>query len=203
MMKECFDPESVAGCILNGQIALVPTDTVYGLVGLPGLPTTEARIFNIKRRPANRHLPILVSSQQQLHDLGVKLNRFTSSLIESEFVPGPLSIAAGITTSNAPSWLKERDEIAFRFPNEEFLLEILNLTGPLLSTSANIHKHDTPNNVEEILQSFDDKPDVFVDLGTRDTIPSTLVNCNTLDIPVIEREGVISNKQIKKVLDIE
>lgn len=192
-------PEIVAAArdsLLAGGVALVPTDTVYGLAVAAGRPEAAARIFALKNRPAARHLPIMVAGVDQLPTLGVVVTPDARKLLDA-FAPGPITIAFGL--SGAPEWLAGRDEVAVRIPKEEALLAILRETGPLLVTSANAHAQETPETVPDILAMLDGEPDVVLDGGPRQSVPSTLVNCN-LPAPRIEREGQIPADQIEKVL---
>jgi L-threonylcarbamoyladenylate synthase len=194
-------PEIVAAArdsLLDGGVALVPTDTVYGLAVAAGRPEAAARIFALKNRPAARNLPIMVAGVDQLPALGVVITADARKLLDA-FAPGPITIAFGLDPAATPAWLAGRDEIAVRVPREEALLAILRETGPLLVTSANAHQQETPETVADILAMLDGEPDVVLDGGPRRSVPSTLVNCN-LPTPRIERVGQIPEDQIEKVL---
>ncbi|MDR7281060.1 L-threonylcarbamoyladenylate synthase [Catenuloplanes atrovinosus] len=194
-------PEIVAAArdsLLAGGVALVPTDTVYGLAAAAGRPEAAARIFALKNRPAARNLPIMVSGVDQLPGLGVVITPDARKLLDA-FAPGPITIAFGVDPAAAPEWLAGREEVAVRIPREEALLAIIRETGPLLVTSANAHAQETPETVPDILAMLDGEPDVVLDGGPRQSVPSTLVNCN-LPAPRIERAGQIPADQIEKVL---
>jgi len=188
-----------AMCLNKGGIVLLPTDTVYGLAVHPvaGMGSLE-RLFAMKRRPASRKLPIMVADRYALVDLGARVNEPASRLLAA-FTPGALTLALGVDEAKAPSWLAGRDEIAVRIPAEESLLEILRETGPLLVTSANLHNESTPESAESALRALDGEPDLVIDGGTRNVVPSTLVNCN-VEPPRIERVGWIPEDKIEGVL---
>lgn len=183
---------------MQGGVLLVPTDTVYGLAVHPEREDAIERLFALKQRPKTRNLPVMVASVFGLADLGVQITEAASKLMGA-FFPGPLSLALGVREADAPKWLAGRTEIAVRVPADEIMLEILRATGPLLVTSANIHAHDTAESVSAILTQFEGKPDLVIDGGVRDVVPSTLVNCNLAE-PAIERVGAISAEQIEQVL---
>jgi L-threonylcarbamoyladenylate synthase len=190
--------EQIAACLAGGGVALLPTDTVYGLAVHPNRPDAKARLFAMKRRPGSVNLPIMVASTADLPALGVEITEPARRLMAA-FFPGPLSVALGVGSGAAPRWLTGRVECAVRIPDDEPLLELLRSTGPLLVTSANIHEQATPESAQSVLASLDGQPDIVVDGGIRKVVPSTLVNCN-LPVPVIEREGVISRQEIERVL---
>ena len=70
---------------------------------------------------------------------------------------------------------------------------------PLLVTSANLHGASTPESLADALAQLDGAPDIAIDGGTLNTVPSTLVNCRS-DPPVVEREGAIPAADILALL---
>ncbi|MDQ4025411.1 MAG: Sua5/YciO/YrdC/YwlC family protein, partial [Actinomycetota bacterium] len=61
-----MDVAEVAAAIREGGVAILPTDTVYGVGTVPaGAPT----IFELKRRPVEKALPVLGSDVDQLRDV--------------------------------------------------------------------------------------------------------------------------------------
>jgi len=191
----------IARCITEGGVALIPTDTVYGLAVSPRHPKSVEALFKMKRRPASSNLPILVADLREISELGLSINWAANALLRSHLVPGALTLALGFSGDARANWLEGRDEVAVRIPDHKPLLEVLQLTGPLLVTSANIHGSPTPNSVHQILAQLDGSPAISVDGGLLEAVPSTLVNCHG-DKPVLEREGVISESEIRRVLGV-
>ena len=185
-------------CLANGGVVLMPTDTVYGLIVHPTRDDAAARLFAMKRRPMTRNLPIMVSAVAELKQLGVDITGPARRLLDA-FSPGPLSVALGLRAGAAPSWLADRAEVAVRVPADDGLVALLEATGPLLVTSANLHEQATPESVDPILATLDGEPDLVIDGGPRQTVPSTLVNCN-LPAPVIERLGAVPRDEIERIL---
>ena len=189
----------VEACLRDGGVALLPTDTVYGLAALPSIPSAVERIFAIKNRPPTRSLPVMVAGREGLEGLGVSVPPAAEKLMSSPWMPGPLTIALGFGDGERPEWLAEREEMAFRVPDEPIMLEVLARTGALHVTSANMHAEDTLQEVSQIVAQLAFAPDIVVDDGPRDTVPSTLVNC-AVEPPVVEREGVVSHAEIEAFL---
>lgn len=181
----------VVTSLQSGGVVVVPTDTVYGLAVSPLFPESVERLYELKQRPRHMNLPIMVADITAMEDLGAAINSRARCLLESEYVPGALTVVIGFENEPKVPWLAGREEVAIRIPNDERLLAILRATGPLLVTSANASGQHTPKNVGEILTQLNGKPDVAIDGGEIKTIPSTIVNCR-LDPPKVEREGVIS-----------
>jgi L-threonylcarbamoyladenylate synthase len=192
--------EEIVGCLENGGVVLLPTDTVYGLAVNPNFDKSIDRLFALKRRPRNVNLPIMVASDDELEPLGFEISESARRLLKSPLVPGSLTLALGFHSDFRPSWLAGRDEAAIRIPNDERLLAVLRKTGPLLVTSANAHSADTPDNIDDILAQLDGAPELAIDGGTLKTTASTLVNCR-VDPPKIERLGVVPEAELLKYLN--
>lgn len=190
--------------ILNsGGVVLLPTDTVYGLAASPLSKKAVGKIFELKMRPGSVNLPIMVASIDNLNDLGVNLQSGAKRLFNSKYVPGDLTIILGFAPKPLVPWLNGRDECAIRIPNHNNLLKLLKETGPLLVTSANKHGvNPTPNNVNDILKDLNGEPDLVIDGGIVENIPSTIVNCR-LNPPIVERTGRISEQELLKIIHNE
>ncbi|MEL7221728.1 MAG: L-threonylcarbamoyladenylate synthase [Bacteroidota bacterium] len=193
--------KQIADCLLQEGVVLLPTDTVYGLAVSPQFPKAVDRLFELKQRERHKNLPIMVADIPAMEQLGVAINARARRLLESEYVPGALTVAIGFTTIPTVAWLEGREEVAIRIPDDEQLLAVLRATGPLLVTSANASGYPvTPPLVADILPQLHGKPDLVVEGGSIKTIPSTLVNCRK-DPPQIEREGAIPTAAIEAILD--
>lgn len=199
-MTELTEPTiaEVAATLLDGGVALVPTDTVYGLAAAPGDVRAIRRIFAIKNRPPARNLPVMVADPEQLPALGVRVTTAAAKLLASEYMPGPLTLALGFD-GEQPAWLAGREEVAVRIPAHPWMRDLLRVTGPLLVTSANLHAQATQESVAGILEQLTERPDVVVDGGTLSVVPSTLVNVN-VEPPRIEREGAVPAGRIMEVI---
>jgi L-threonylcarbamoyladenylate synthase len=191
--------DRAAACLLAGGVVLLPTDTVYGLAVHPDHDEAITRLFAMKGRPRSVNLPVMISSRDDIVALGGVVSRAAELLLESKYVPGALTLAVGVQPERLPPWLRGRVEFAVRMPDDERLLAIIRKTGPLLVTSANLHAAQVRESVPEILQSLVTKPDLVIDDGNRDTVPSTLVNCRLVP-PVVERVGAVSQEEIEAIL---
>lgn len=201
MKKSTSNIEEVAECLKKGGVVLLPTDTVYGLAAAPTQKKAVERIFELKSRPGSFNLPIMVSSIKYLEILGLDLNDYARKLLNSKYVPGALSLVLGFKDSPLHPWLKGREEVAVRIPNDEWLLAVLEKAGPVLVTSANRHnRNQTPANIREVLEDLNGAPDMAIDGGNLENIASTIINCR-FDPPVIERQGEITQEELQKILD--
>lgn len=188
-----------AELLYDNGVILTPTDTVYGLICLPTSDIAIEKIFEMKERPANRHLPIIVADWQQAESaLPIVWNRPARQLAE-RFWPGALTLACGVI-ENDVKWLEGRVEVGIRVPDHLYIRKLAGKMGPLLMTSANRHGEDTPHTVEGALGSLASAPVLAIDGGLLSGAPSTLVNVN-LPEPRVERVGSIPESEIEKVVD--
>lgn len=184
----------------TGGVALLPTDTVYGLAVLPTSDRGIDRLFTLKGRPRDRNLPVMIADVTQLLGLGVEISEAARKLITSRYFPGPITVVFGFSVRERATWLDGRQEVAVRIPGDSVMLAVLRATGPLLVTSANPYGAATLQTVDLILPSLTGLPDVVIDDGPRHTIPSTLVNCR-LSPPVVEREGAVCLSEIQEIIE--
>ena len=183
----------------SGGVVLLPTDTVYGLAVSPDHDDAIDRLFVLKQRPRQRNLPVMVDSPARLVPLGVRVGEGARRLLESDLMPGPLTVVLGFGHEGPCSWLEGRHEVAVRIPADPFMLELLRTAGPLLVTSANLHGLPTMQTVADILLQLEHEPALAVDGGRREGVPSSLVNC-AVEPPVIEREGIVRQSRIMEIL---
>lgn len=182
----------------EGGVILTPTDTVYGLICLPASDIAIKKIFEMKERPVNRHLPIIVADWQQAEaELPIIWNQ-TARKLADRFWPGALTLACGIV-ENKVEWLEGRVEVGIRVPDHIYIQKLARKMGPLFMTSANRHGEDTPHTIEGALGSLAKAPSLAIDGGLLSGAPSTLVNVN-LPEPKVERVGAIPESEIERVL---
>ena len=184
----------------DGGVVLCATDTVYGLAVRPGRQESVDEVYRLKGRSYGRPLPVMVGEPVDLDGLGVLVTEPARRLLESDLVPGALTLALGFAEGRSrPEWLDGRDEVAVRIPAASPMRDLVLSCGPLLVTSANYTDRPTPSVVPEILAMLDGEPDVVVDSGPCHEVPSTLVNCN-LERPAVERVGVVPEAKIWELL---
>ena len=192
----------IVAALLGGKVAVLPTDTVYGLVAAPTHEAAIDKVFQLKNRPRDFNLPIMVAQADDLHDLGLEINKNAQNLLDSEYIPGGLTLILGFKKDALrPAWLEGRQEVAIRIPNHNFMLKLLSQTGPLLATSANRHRSKINMCIlPDILEDLESEPDLVVDGGVLSGRSSTIVNCRYKEIS-IERRGDITIEEIELMIN--
>lgn len=182
--------KSVFKCLRTGGIGILPTDTVYGLVGLANNPRVLQRIFEVKHR---EHTPgtIIAASVDQLVELG--LHRRYLTAVE-QYWPGALSVI--VPCGMALEYLHMgKHSIAVRIPDAPELCALLMRTGPLMTTSANEPGQPTATTIAGAQAYFGDRVDFYVDGGDLSgRPPSTIIRIVDDAIEIIRGGAVHINQ---------
>lgn len=191
----------IARWLMAGAVIIVPTETVYGLAIMPGNAASARRLFELKARPAELNLPVVIGAIDQLAGLGVDFDDRAKRLAD-QFWPGPLTLVLGFRQDQArPEWLAGREEVAIRFPAMRLLREVALAAGPLLLTSANAHGTGPKQIASEAADSLQGAVDYIVDGGLLSQTPSTIVNLRHTQAR-IERVGAVSVAELEKFLHV-
>lgn len=182
----------VAKTLEAGDLALIPTDTVYGLCALASKPQAIEKLFQIKKRTRSKAIAILVSDLEQAKGLA------HFSPVEEHFVkrywPGSLTIVV-TKKPNTPNFLGNSDgTLALRVPDDEFCKNLACQVGPLAVTSANISGEPTSSNPYDSNEKLLDSIAVIVDGGERETVASTVVQIGPKGAVSVLRHGSLSIK---------
>ena len=135
--------------LLNSQVILYPTDTVWGL----GCDATNidavAKIFKLKNRVESKSLVVLVSSIEMLRTYVDAVPQKAIDIIST--TKKPTTIIYNNPKGLAANAIALDNTIAIRIPTHNYCLEIINKLGkPIISTSANISGESTPKSFSEI-----------------------------------------------------
>ena len=179
--------KEIAGVIKNGGIAVLPTDTIYGIVGLAENKSVVERIYKLRKRTSSKPMIILVSSVDQIINLGVKIT-LKQKAIFKKLWPNPTSIVIDCPFKRLHYLHRGKNSLAFRIPDNEFLLNLLKLTGPVVAPSANFEGGKPAKNIDEAKQYFKDSVPLYVDTGELNSPPSTVVKLEKTKL-ILLRQG--------------
>ncbi len=192
--------ERAATIIMEEGVVAMPTDTVFGLFALPDSRPAVERIYQIKRRPLEKPLVLMVPDTDLFKKFMIIPEDY-SPLVE-ELLPGALTVV-GRATVEAPDLLVREGTIGIRIPAHDELLELLKkFDKGLASTSANITGKGeliTSEEVESVLGTLVDYIVEGVSYGKK---PSTVISIAG-DIPKILRKGAIPIIEIERLLGRE
>ena len=166
-----------AQILLDGGIAAVPTETVYGLAARADSADAVAGIYRAKGRPSFNPLIVHVGSMDQARRIAVMGERATK--LAAQFWPGPLTLVlplredAGI----APAVTAGLPTIALRMPAHPAMRQLLEECGvPLAAPSANRSGAVSPTSAAHVGATLAGRVPLVIDGGaTSAGLESTIV----------------------------
>lgn len=188
--------ERIISELKNGNLVIMPTDTVYGIIADATKEETIKKVFSAKERSFNKPLLVLVSDKNMLENLVSEISPKAEEII-SKYWPGPLTIlfpkkdeVSDILTASSPY-------IAIRMPNDKRLLNIIRkVNKPLISTSANITSKETITEVSQIEEKMKEKISYILDGGVVKNEASTIIKIENDKIEIV-RAGLLAD-ELKK-----
>lgn len=190
-----------ANFIKKGKLVALPTETVYGL-GVDGLnPEAIKLLFEVKKRPKSKPIPLLISDFTDMERLGKDIPQEAWKLTD-KFWPGPLTIIL-YATDLVPNIIKGKNlTVGIRMPDNKIALSLIESSQtPIACSSANISGDKEPNSAQEVIVSLQDKINLIINGGkTKFGVPSTVLDL-TCERPTIIRQGAIKTKKLLEVLN--
>ncbi len=185
----------IVEALKQGKTIIYPTETCYGL----GCDATNldavAHIFDIKKRQKNKPILVIAADISMMMKY-VEWNEVLQKLAD-RYWPGPLTLVVPTNLEHTlPAGVVSDDgTVAFRITNHPFAAQLsAGLERPIVSTSANIAEHESPYDIESVLQMYDGgayQPDIIIDAGTLPHhSPSTVVRVVDGDMTIL-RQGEI------------
>ena len=191
--------EAIAA-IRRGSLVVIPTDTVYGLGTRPDDPAATARIFEVKGRPRDLTLPVLVPDEQ--HARGIASFDERAERLVAAFWPGSLTIVLPRTIGSA-SWDLGGDPgtVGVRVPGHRLARSVLAGSGPMAVTSANRSGEPPCTTGEQLVAAFGDTVAIYLcDEVPLDGVASTVVDLAHGELKVL-RQGSLQAERIRAVAD--
>jgi len=187
--------ERIAQLLGAGKIGVIPTDTLYGLVANAHDTEAVSKLYTLKKRE-QKPGTLIAASIDQLVELGLK-KRYLST-VES-YWPNAVSII--IPTGPALPYLHQGQfSLAVRIPKDPDLQKILDITGPLITTSANHPSEEPAKNIKEAKKYFGEKIDFYVDGGELNGEPSTIIRVVDDAIEVLRKGTVKIDEETGRII---
>ena len=184
-----------AELLAGGAVVAFPTDTVYGVGVAASRPDRLEALFALKRRPADRRIPMLVSGPG---------GRASVSVPRSTIGPAHSPLASGRGPS--PSCCRSADDTqAFRVPDHPVAIALIQAAGPMLATSANVSDEPDTLGADEVLIAFATQQDELAAVVDGGPVPggvaSTVIDLSVTPARVL-REGPIGREELSEVVDL-
>jgi L-threonylcarbamoyladenylate synthase len=205
-LYDCSDPkgraaglDAAAAAIVEGQLVLLPTDTVYGVAADAFTPAAVTGLLAAKNRGRAMPVPVLIGEAATLGGLVLETPPVAVALAGA-FWPGGLTLVVEHSPSLAWDLGDAEGTVAVRLPDDDLARELLRRTGPLAVSSANRSGRPAATTAQEALDQLGEHAAVVLDGGPRaSSAASTIVDC-TGPVPRVLRVGAIPVDRLREVV---
>lgn len=203
------EPIEAARALAAGHLAVIPTETVYGLGANADDPHAVARVFAVKGRPADHPLIAHVRDAEAARAWIRKAPKYAEPLM-AELWPGPLTLVFPRSERAADYLTGGQETVAVRVPGSPITREILRGLGAELgdpssaiaAPSANRFGRVSPTTAQHAADELGElltDSDVILDAGPCVVgVESTIVDCSGV-LPVILRPGKVTAEEIRAI----
>jgi L-threonylcarbamoyladenylate synthase len=204
-VREGHDPvagvEAAVAALRRGELAVLPTDTVYGIAADAFSPPAVTRLVEAKGRGREVPVPVLVGAWRTVDGLAEVVTPKARALVEA-FWPGPLTLVLRSAPSLAWDLGETRGTVAVRMPLHPVALAVLEQTGPLAVSSANRTGLPAATDCAEAARQLGRAVQVYLDGGSTGEEPvlSTVVDL-TGDAPRLLRAGAVGVDALRTVAE--
>lgn len=197
------DAEDALRALRAGRLAVLPTETVYGLGADATDPHAVARVYAVKGRPADHPLIVHVASPQALPGWAVQVPAYATRLAEACW-PGPLTLVLPRHPDVPDAVTGGQDTVAVRVPDHPLTLRVLRaFGGGVAAPSANRFGRVSPTTAAHVLDELGDVlvpgRDAVLDGGPCTVgVESTILDC-TGPAPRVLRPGAVDEPTVAAV----
>jgi L-threonylcarbamoyladenylate synthase len=190
-----------AAVLRKGELAVIPTDTVYGVAADAFSPVAVSLLLAAKGRGREMPPPVLVGTRRAAAALVEDLNESAKDLID-EFWPGGLTLVCRASRTLSWDLGETKGTVAVRMPLHAVALDLLKEVGPLAVSSANVSGQPAATTAAEAEAQLGDTVAVYLDGGAcPGPVPSTIVDL-TGPVPRLLRAGVIPVSDLRRVITL-
>ena len=183
------DLEAATEALRRGDLVVAPTDTLPGLLAKYDDTAAVEASYEAKQRPRNQPVPVLVSGVAQAEEL-VQLDQRARDLIEEHW-PGALTIVAKRLHGTDP--VHGGDTLGVRCPNPGWLRLLIDQSGPVTGSSANLHGVDTMLNARDAALTLAVEAGHVIEGISQGGLASTVLD-TTGESLIVLREGAVEIK---------
>lgn len=186
----------------GGGVVAFPTDTVYGLGACADNEAAVFKIYQLKQRPQNIALPLLLANKAQINQVALSVPPIARLLID-KFLPGALTLVLPRADAVLDIVTAGGSTVAIRIPDHPVPVALARELGPIAATSANLSGQPSALTAEEVYTQFGDKIELVIDGGRCPRGKESTIVDVTGPIPVLLRQGAISRQELEQVGEIK
>lgn len=180
----------IISILRHGGIAVIPTDTMYGIVARACDRNAVARLYELRRVTSRKPFIILIDSISRLREFGITLNAAQETFLDLVW-PGKVSVVLPCAQEAFAYLHRGTKTLAFRFPKNKTLVALIRKTGPLVAPSANPEGKRPAETIAAAKRYFGAQVALYHGVSRKQGKPSTLVSL--LDsFPKVLREGAVN-----------
>jgi L-threonylcarbamoyladenylate synthase len=188
--------EEVIAALRVPELAVVPTDTVYGVIADAFNTKATMALRDAKNLAPTAPLTVLIRNPRQVSGLVSDIPEAADRLMAS-YWPGPVTLI--LPATDGLTWdIGTRTVVALRMPTDELLLEVIADIGPVVCSSAARPGDEVPYTVTAAQAALGDTVALYIDGGERNSQWSTIVDL-TRDHATVLREGAVAASDIEEV----
>lgn len=173
----------------NSWVAVIPTDTIYGIAASALSEKAVERTYKIMKRNPKKPFIVLIGSLGDLALFRIKPDSATRNILKKIW-PGKVSVVLPVSSKKFRYLHRGTETLAFRLPKKKSLLYLLKKTGPLISSSANPERKRPASTISEAKKYFGGKIDFYANGGKMESLPSTLIEIKNGKVNVIRKGAV-------------
>ncbi len=184
--------QTIVSALKKGDLAIVPTDSIYAIVGdLNHRDVLEKICKQIRKKPSKANLSILCDGLSNL-------SKYTSTIpnplykLMKRLLPGPFTFILKANNNIPKIFRQNKKTIGIRVPDNTICQALISSLGnPLISSSIHSENEIQEYLTEpyEIYEHWQNKIDLIVDGGAGKNIGTTVIDATT-GIIVVVREGL-------------
>jgi len=198
------DARRLERCLAGGGVAVLPTDTVYGICCDAEDEQAARRLYALKGRPAARPAAVMFFAIEPALETLSELRDAEREALAA-LLPGALTLLLANPAGRfAPACRTDPATLGLRVPRlPEHLRALCSLSRPVMQSSANLSGEPDARTLAEVPRRMLDGVDVALDGGELPGRPSTVVDLRDYAQDGrwhVLREGALSSAAVGEML---
>jgi L-threonylcarbamoyladenylate synthase len=202
------DAKRLEECLAGDGVALIPTDTVYGLACNPESKTALRRIYELKGRPPVKPAAVMFFAREpaleSLRELGPRTRAALSALL-----PGPVTLLLENSSRRFPLACDPGAAggtglLGLRVPLfQDSLTALVGVGVPAAQSSANLSGSADPRDLQSVPAELREGIDLVLDGGELPGIASTVIDLSEYEQSGrwrVVREGLLDRLTLERLL---
>jgi len=173
------DFKKLTEVLANGGIAVVRTDTIYGIIARASKKSAVEKVYDAKHRDRTKQCIVLIPGSGSVREHSALIAKYSS--------PDQPPTSVIVPKGDEHEWvLRGGKTIAYRVVRDEFLKKVIQAVGPVVAPSANPEGFPPARTIEEAKAYFGDEVDIYIDGGE---VPETTLASR---IVRVEKNGSVT-----------